>query len=127
MHSQPDRIEQFKADIADLRIASPSSSRDRLATRVGLAAMAVGVVLPIVAYAMSHGTTNPLAQRDALVLAVLGVAVAVAGGALYLKSALATFLRFWLVRDLHERRAKTDHLLAARGSTGDRPGGVEGT
>ncbi|HEY9557029.1 MAG TPA: hypothetical protein VIR58_09855 [Acidimicrobiales bacterium] len=127
MHSQPDRIEQFKADIADLRIADPSTSRDRLATRVGLAAMAVGVVLPIVAYAMSHGTTNPLAQRDALVLAVLGVAVAVAGGALYLKSALATFLRFWLVRDLHERRAQTDRLLAARGSTGDRPGGVEGT
>src|SRR3546814_9574778 len=113
--------------MADLRTAGPWTGRERLATRVGLAAMAVCVVLPIVVGAMSHGTPNPLAQRAALVLAVLGVAVAVAGGALYLKSALATFLRFWLVRDLHERRAQTDRLLAARGSTGDRTGGVEGT
>src|SRR3546814_1467592 len=112
--------------IADLRIADPSISRDRLATRVGGAAMAVGVVLPIVAYAMSHGTTNPLAQRDALVLAVLGVALAVAGGALYLKSALATFLRSWLVRDLTARHAQTYRLLVARGNPGDRPGGVVG-
>src|SRR3546814_11300057 len=120
MHSQPDRIEQFKADIADLRIADPSTSRDRLATRVGVAAMAVGVVLPIVAYAMSHGTTNPLAQRDALVLAVLGVALAVAGGALYLTSAPATFLRFRLARDLHGRRSLTATPPQARGSTGGR-------
>ena len=58
MHGQPDRIEQFKADIADLRIADPSSSRDRLATRLGMAAMAAGVVLPVVAYVSSPGTTT---------------------------------------------------------------------
>ena len=46
------------------------------------------------------------------------LAVAVAGGALYLKGALAGFLRFWLVRDLHERRAQTDRLLDSLG--GDR-------
>src|SRR3546814_11695507 len=121
MHSQPDRIEQFKADIADLRIADPSTSRDRLATRVGVAAMAVGVVLPIVAYAMSHGTTNPLAPRDSLVLAVLGVALAVAGGALYLQSALAPFLCFWLLRAIHSRPTPTPPPPAAWGTPGDLP------
>lgn len=113
MQGQPDRIEQFRADIADLRITDPSSARDQLAVRIGLAGLALGVILPLIAYAMSHGTTNALAQRDALVLAVLGVSCAVGGGALYLKGALAGFLRFWLVRDLHERRAQTDRLLAA--------------
>jgi hypothetical protein len=113
MQGQPDRIEQFRADIADLRITDPSSARDQLAVRIGLAGLALGLILPLVAYAMSHGTTNALAQRDALVLAVLGVSCAVGGGALYLKGALAGFLRFWLVRDLHERRAQTDRLLAA--------------
>ena len=111
MHDQPDRIEQFKADIADLKIADPSAARDLLALRLGLLAMAAGVILPLVAYFLSHGTTNALAQRDAIVLALLGVALAVAGGALYLKGALAGFLRFWLIRDLHERRAQTDRLL----------------
>jgi hypothetical protein len=121
MPGDPDRIEQFKADLADLRITDPSTSRDQLAVRLGLAGLVVGVVLPIVAYVLSHGTTNALEQRDALVVAVLGVSCAVAGGALYLKGALSGFLRFWLVRDLHERRAQTDRLLDGLAG-GDRPG-----
>ena len=115
MQGQPDRVEQFKADIADLRISDPSTARDQLSVRVGLLGMAVGVVLPVVAYFMSHGTTNALTQRDALVLAVMGLAFAAGGGALYLKGSLAGFLRFWLVRDLHERRAQTDRLLTHLG------------
>jgi hypothetical protein len=115
MHGQPDRIEQLKADIADLRVTDPSSSRDLLATRLGLAAMAAGVVVPVAAYFMSHGTTNELTQRDAIILALLGVALAMVGGALYLKGALASFLRFWLVRDLHERRAQTDRIVSTLG------------
>ncbi len=124
MPGHPDRIEQFKADLADLRISDPSTSRDQLAVRLGLGGLLLGVVLPVVAYVMSHGTTDPLAQRDALVLALIGVACAVAGGALYLKGALAGFLRFWLVRDLHERRAQTDRLLDHLGG-GDRGGESE--
>ena len=111
MHGQPDRVEQFEADLAELRIVDPSASRDQLALRLGVAGMAAGVVLPIVAYALSHGTTNPLEQRDALVLALLGVASAVVGAALFLKGSVSGFLRFWLVRDLHERRAQTDRIV----------------
>lgn len=112
MPAQPDRVEQLKADLADLRISDPSTARDQLAVRVGLGGMALGLLLPVVAYFMSHGTTNALAQRDAIVLALIGVACAVGGGALYLKGALAGFLRFWLLRDLHERRAQTDRIVA---------------
>lgn len=118
MHGQPDRIEQLKADIAELKITDPSSARDQLALRAGLLGMGLGVALPVVAYAMSRGTTDALAQRDGIVLALIGVASAVAGGALYLKGALAGFLRFWLVRDLHERRAQTDRIVG-RLSGGD--------
>jgi hypothetical protein len=108
---QPDRIQQLKDDLASLRITDPSAERDRLAARVGVAGLVGGIVLVVVAYALSHATTNPLAQRDALVLALLGVACTVAGAALYLKGALAGFLRFWLVRDLHERRMQTDRII----------------
>jgi len=121
MTAAPDRIEQLKADLAELKVHDPAAGADRLATRLGLLGMAAGIVLAVIAYAMSHGTENPLSQRDALVLALIGVTVSVAGAALYLKGALSGFLRFWLVRDLHERRIQTDRLLAARG-TGD-PGG----
>jgi hypothetical protein len=118
MQGQPDRIEQFKADIADLKITDPSSTRDQLATRLGIAAMVVGIALGVYGYTLSYGAEsgNPAPQqRDAIVLALIGVTVAVCGGALYLKGALAGFLRFWLVRDLHERRAQTDRLLGGLG------------
>jgi hypothetical protein len=124
MHGQPERIEQFKADIADLKIADPSTSRDHLAARLGIAAMVIGIILGVYAYSLSYGADadNPAAQqRDAIVLALIGVAVAITGGALYLKGALAGFLRFWLIRDLHERRAQTDRLLEGLGR--DRPSG----
>jgi uncharacterized membrane protein YidH (DUF202 family) len=120
MQGQPDRIEQLKTDLADLRVTDPSAARDLLATRLGIAAMAAGVVLPMFAYFMSHGTTNPLAQRDAIILGLIGVAATIVGGALYLKGALAGFLRFWLVRDLHERRAQTDRVVRSLG--GGEPG-----
>ena len=111
MQGHPDRIEQLKADLAELRITDPSAGRDQLAARLGLAALAAGIVLPLVAYAMSYGTDDARSQRDAIVLALLGVSCAVGGGALYLKGALASFLRFWLVRELHERRAQTDRIV----------------
>ena len=124
MHGQPDRVEQFEADLAELRIVDPSASRDQLVLRLGIAGMAVGAVLPIVAYALSHGTTNPLEQRDALILALLGVASAVIGAALFLKGSLSGFLRFWLVRDLHERRVQTDRIVE-RLAGGEPPTGGE--
>jgi VIT1/CCC1 family predicted Fe2+/Mn2+ transporter len=114
MHGQHDRIEQFKAEISELRIKDPSAPRDPMLARAGAVAMAIGVVLPIVAYFLSHGTENALQQRDALIVAVLGASLTIAGGALYLKGSIATFLRFWLLRDLHERRVQTDRLLAGR-------------
>jgi hypothetical protein len=126
MHGQPDRIEQFKADIAELRITDPSSSRDQLATRLGIAAMVVGILLGVYAYTLSYGAEgdNPAPQqRDAIVLALIGVTVALTGAAFYLKGALATFLRFWLVRDLHERRAQTDRVVEQLGG-GDPTGDV---
>jgi hypothetical protein len=115
MQGQPDRIEQFKADIADLRIADPSAGRDQRSTKLGITAMVIGVLLGVYAYSLSYGapSTNPGAQqRDAIVVALIGVSLTISGGALYLKGSLASFLRFWLVRDLHERRAQTDRLLA---------------
>ncbi|MEO6318617.1 MAG: hypothetical protein ABIP36_07535 [Acidimicrobiales bacterium] len=129
MQGQPDRIEQFKADIADLKIADPSSSRDQLATRLGIVGLVLGIGLGVYAYALSYGADGPnpsLQQRDAIILALLGVSLAVAGGALYLKGALSSFLRFWLVRDLHERRAQTDRVVAGLGG-GDRAADSEPT
>jgi hypothetical protein len=105
------RVEEFKAEIAEMRLRDPATGRDRQLLRLGVVLLVLGVVLTVAAYFMSHGTTNPLSQRDAIILALAGVAVSVAGGALFLRYSLATFLRFWLARLIYEQQTQTDRIV----------------
>ncbi len=113
-----ERVEQFKAEIADMGVKDPAVARDRLLLRASVALLAIGPVLGIVAYFMSHGTENPLQQRDAIVLALIGVALSVTGGALFTRYAVAQFLRFWLARLCWEQQAQTDRVVAALDNRG---------
>jgi hypothetical protein len=111
MIEQPQRVEQFKAEIADMKLHDPATARDRLLLKGGAGLMVVGVVLAPVAYAISHSTTNPLQQRDALVLVITGLVLAVVGGAVFVRYSMAQFLRFWLARFSWEQQAQTDRVV----------------
>jgi hypothetical protein len=111
MIEQPARVEQFKQDIAAMQVRDPATGRDRLALRGGFALMVIGVIVTIAGYVQSHGTTNPLGQRDAIIVALIGVAVTVAGAALFLRGSITMFLRFWLARLIYEQRAQTDRII----------------
>ena len=54
---------------------------------------------------------TPCQQRDAIVSALIGLTLVVAGAALFVKASLATFLRFWMARLCYEQQAQTDRLL----------------
>ena len=105
------RVEEFKAEIADMKLRDPASGRDRQLLMLGVVLLIAGVVVTVIAYFMSHGTTNDLTQRDAIIVALAGVAVTIAGGALFLRYSLATFLRFWLARLIYEQQAQTDRIV----------------
>ncbi len=105
-----DRIEQFTSEIADMHLSGSSGGRDRMLLRLGAAAMLIGVIVSIVAYLISHGTTNALQQRDALVIAVIGLTLAVVGAALFLRYSMAQFLRFWMARLSWEQSTSTERL-----------------
>jgi hypothetical protein len=113
MLEHPQRVEAFKDEIAEMKLPDQASGRDRTLLRVGAALMVVGIVLAPVAYATSHGTTNALQQRDALVMGLAGVILAVVGAALFLRYSLAQFLRFWMARLSWEQQAQTDRLVDA--------------
>jgi hypothetical protein len=98
------RVQQFRADIAEMRIKDPATARDALLLRLGVALMIIGVALTIIAYFLSHSTRLDLNQRDDIVMALVGVATTVAGAALFLRYSLAAFLRFWLARLIFEQR-----------------------
>jgi hypothetical protein len=108
-HSQ--RVEQFKQEIADMRLRDPATARDRMLLRGGVVLMIVGVGMAIGAYFGSHTTEDPLMQRDMVVTALIGVSLCVVGAAVFLRYSIAQFLRFWLARLSYEQQHQTDRLI----------------
>lgn len=108
------RLDQFKADITDMRIKDPAVGRDTLLLWVGVAALVAGIVIAVVAYFLSHNTQSALNQNDDHIIALVGVTVSIAGAALFLRYSLAAFLRFWLARLIYEQRVQGDRMVAAR-------------
>jgi uncharacterized membrane protein YidH (DUF202 family) len=102
-----DREAAFRAEVAGMKIRSGTVARERTFARLGAALLAVGIVLGVVAYAQSHGTNEPLQQRDAIVLGLIGVTVSIAGLALFLRYSLGALLRLWLARLVLDREDRS--------------------
>lgn len=111
--SEVDRVEEFKSEIAAMRLPDPATSRDRQFLWLGVILMVGGIALAIYAYTLSHGTKLDLQQRDAITVGLLSVCLTVTGAALFLRASLAQFLRFWLARLTYEQQAQTDRLVEA--------------
>ena len=98
-----DRAAGFRAAVGEMPVRGGSVAREKGLARLGGALLVAGPVLGLVAYLLSHGTTNPLAQRDAIVVGLIGVSVSIAGLALFLRFSLGGILRLWLARAVAER------------------------
>jgi hypothetical protein len=109
MQTQPstgaDRAAAFRDDVAAMPMRTGTVARERSLARLGGALLVVGPLIGVVAYFLSHGTTNPLQQRDAIVVALIGVSVSVAGLALFLRFSLGGILRLWLARAVADRES----------------------
>lgn len=117
MIESTDRVAEFKAEVADMRLADPALARDRTLLKLAVTLLVLGPALGVVGYLMSHGTTNALQQRDGIVVALIGVSSSVVGGALYVRYSVAGFLRFWLARLSYEQKAQTDRVVDALASS----------
>jgi hypothetical protein len=105
------RADRFVRELAELKIPDPAAGRAGLWLRAGAVLMAAGVALAVAAYIVSHGTRDPLLQRDAITLGLGGVTAAVAGSALFLRYSLTGFLRFWMARQSYDIAQLADRLL----------------
>ena len=103
-----DRTERFRTEMSALSLKDSAARREEQLLRLGGALLVVGIVIGIVAFFMGHSTTNALGQRDAIVIAIGGVSVSLAGVALFLRYSLARFFRFWLARLIYEQRHSGD-------------------
>ncbi|MFD0364686.1 hypothetical protein ACFQZZ_24865 [Nocardia sp. GCM10030253] len=104
------RADRFVREIAELRIPDPAAGRSDLWLRVGAALLVGGPVVTVLAYLMSHNTSDPLAQRDAIIIALAGVALSVVGAAVFLRYSLTGVLRFWMARQSFDLAQLGDRL-----------------
>ena len=99
-------VNQFKSDIADMKIKDPAANKDVLWAKLGLVGMVVGIAVTVIGFVLSHGTESALEQNDFLIVALIGIAITIAASAVYVRASLAQFLRFWMARLIYEQRAK---------------------
>jgi hypothetical protein len=98
-----DRATRFRQGVAAMPVRGGVVARERTLARLGAVLLAAGPAIALLGYLLSHGTTNALQQRDAIVVALLGVTVSMAGLALFLRYSLGGILRLWLARAVAER------------------------
>ena len=109
-----DRIEQFKSDIADMQVKTSGKPTVEKANSVfGIVLMVASVVIAIGSYVQAGQADNALDQNELIVLALTCVCMAIVGAALWIRTALVRFWRFWMLRSLYEGQAHLDEVVKA--------------
>jgi len=109
-----DRVQAFTDEIGEMKLRGAKGDRERILLVVGALAIVVGVVLAVLGGFQASGTSDLGDQVAFLATGTLiGLALVIAGTALFIRYSMARFMRFWLVRLVHEHRSETDRLIAA--------------
>lgn len=111
------RLQEFQTQVDNLKLHGGKANPERATVRLAVVLFLVAVALEIVAYSGSRNTSSSLEQTDFLILAVLGVVVALGAVALFVRASLTRYFRYWLVRLIYEDRASTDRIVTALENT----------
>jgi len=96
------RIEQFKSEIAELQVkTSGKASAEKAASTLGIVLMVAAIFIGIGSYIQAGQ------ESDAC------VSMALVGAALWIRTAVVRFWRFWMLRSLYEGQAHIDEVVKA--------------
>lgn len=109
-----ERVKTFTAEVSEMKLRGARADRERLLLAVGVVALVAGVGLAVFGGFQASGTTELGDQVAYLATGTfIGLALVVAGTALFVRYSVARFMRFWLVRLVHEHRSETDRVVEA--------------
>jgi hypothetical protein len=109
------RLQEFQSEVDSLRVGGGRANPERTFLKLGIAGWIVAVVLEIYAWASSHSTKDALAQRDYIIIAIAGGAVAVIATGLFVTFTLTRYFRYWLIRLIYQDRESCDRLIESIG------------
>ncbi len=114
MNENPYRVDTFKSEIEGLKLRGSGAEGERRLLLLGGLALAAGIILTIVGGIQVTNNTGPADQRAFMATGTfIGIALIIAGAALFVRYSLSRYLRFWLIRLIHESRANTDRIVEA--------------
>lgn len=109
----PPRLAEFQREVDQLKLTGGRANPERTATLAAMVLFIVALIIAIVAYSKSNTAEDPREQTDSVVLALVGVVVALGAVGLYVRNAMTRWFRYWLVRLIYEDRAQTDRIVDA--------------
>ena len=112
METNHQRIDEFKAEIGSLNIRTPADESERIWLIAGIVVVVLGLVLIGVGWYSAGGEVLVANQIPYLLSGgVLGLALVIIGGALFVRYSLTRYLRFWLIRSIYEDRSQADRQV----------------
>jgi hypothetical protein len=112
MDENPHRIDEFKKEIADMRVRPPEDSAERVWLVAGLVLPLLGLGAIVLGWWGASGSAYPADQLPYVISGgLLGVGLIVAGAALFVRYSMTRYMRFWLLRIIYEERAQTDRTV----------------
>jgi hypothetical protein len=115
VNENDERIDQFKSEIEGLKLRGSSSEGEKRLLIIGVLLVAAGIGLAIFgAVEVGMVGDSPADQRAYMAQgSFLGIALILAGAALFVRFSLARYMRFWMIRLTYESRANTDRIVDA--------------
>ena len=105
-HLFGDEVTAFEQEVQAVKVPGGTVGREKLLARLGVVALVLGIAIGVLGYAQSFSADDvAAAQRDAVVLAAIGVSVSILGLALFLRYSLGALLRLWLARLVADRES----------------------
>jgi hypothetical protein len=114
MDDQRQRIDEFKEEIAGMRIRPPEDRTERTWLIAGIVLPLLGLLAIGIGWWGASGRAYPAEQLPYVISGgLLGVGLIVAGAALFVRYSMTRYLRFWLLRMIYEERSQTDRTVEA--------------
>jgi len=114
--AESERVTQFRDEVAALKLRVGGAESERRLLLLGVLALVLGLLLTVVGGVMVTNTTENVAANQRAFMATgtfLGIALMIGGAALFVRYSMARYLRFWLIRIVHESRVNTDRIVDA--------------
>jgi len=114
MNDNPERIAEFQAEIDNMKVKATGGKNESKLLALGVLLGVAGLALAVFGGIMVQNDANEYNQRAFMATgSYIGIALIIGGAALFVRYSMARYMRFWLIRMVHESRANADRIVDA--------------